>query len=121
MKYQHGPFHRKANTDKLLRYLAEGRVCIDIETGTVLKRDGTPFYIRVNGNGYKRFKVKESGRTTWFFVHKAVWLSANPEPIRFPYVIDHVNRDRMDCRLVNLRLVHIATNAKNRSDCEPAF
>lgn len=55
-------------------------------------------------------KVKLKGKS--YPVHRIMWLLAHGEhPDRF---VDHINGDRVDNRLCNLRLVTKAENAKNR-------
>ena len=55
-------------------------------------------------------KVKLKGKS--YPVHRIMWLLAYGEhPDRF---VDHINGDRVDNRLCNLRLVTKAENAKNR-------
>jgi len=58
-------------------------------------------YISITAN-YKRFLAH---RLAWFYVHGV-----------FPKEIDHINRDRMDNRLCNLRSVTRTENNLNRGD-----
>jgi HNH endonuclease len=56
--------------------------------------------IKVNGRSYKR------SRLIWLHVHGVD---------SFPHFLDHINRDRGDDRIENLRLVTHAENQRNRS------
>lgn len=56
--------------------------------------------IKVNGRSYKR------SRLIWLYVHGVD---------SFPHFLDHINRDRSDDRIENLRLVTHGENQRNRS------
>lgn len=64
-------------------------------------------------NGYLRFKlpkffnVKSAQR-----VHRIIWILLYDE---HPDTIDHINRDRSDNRLINLRNVSMKENLNNKS------
>lgn len=59
-------------------------------------------YLKVSGEGRKQIFVH---RLAWFLVY-GYW----------PEIIDHINRDTLDNRIVNLRDVSIRLNQHNRSD-----
>lgn len=56
--------------------------------------------IKINGRTYKR------SRLVWLYVHG---IDSDP------HLLDHINRDRSDDRVENLRLVTHAENQRNRS------
>lgn len=62
------------------------------------------WYIGVGGKQYP------AHRLAWFYVH-GVWPDGD---------IDHVNRNRMDNRLINLRVTTRSTNIHNSSHKNPA-
>lgn len=59
-----------------------------------------------NGNGYLRITIEGKSyyahRLAWFYAHKT-----------WPDVIDHINQDRSDNRLINLRPASKSQNAVN--------
>ena len=63
-----------------------------------LRRDGYR-YIQINSKQYL------AHRLAWFYIHKE-WPADH---------IDHINRNRADNRLENLRLSNLQLNAKNKS------
>ena len=64
-----------------------------------------------NCAGYLQVAIK-TDKTRKYLLHRLAWLYVHGE---FPKQIDHINHDRMDNRLVNLRAVTNSTNSKNRS------
>jgi len=62
----------------------------------------------INANGYKQFYV--CGKL--FLVHRLVWLIENGEMPNGS--IDHINQDKSDNRIQNLRLVPHSENMKNK-------
>lgn len=74
------------------------------ETSKILKRGY--YQIRV-GPGYK-YKPKR------FFMHHIVWIWYNG-PIPDGYEIDHINRDKLDNRIENLRCVKKHVNLSNNN------
>ena len=63
----------------------------------------------ISSDGYRRVNFLGRKRA----VHRMVWLHYYGEnPHSF---IDHINRDRLDNRIINLRCVTSSQNAQNRS------
>ena len=62
----------------------------------------------VQSTGYKIIRVRINRKRTCFLAHRLAWFLVSGEwP---PEEIDHINRDRADNRIVNLRL---ATRSQN--------
>lgn len=55
-----------------------------------------------NGTGYLRLRTRVNGRSRYFSLHRLVAQAFIPNPEGLPYV-DHVNGDRGDNRVENLR------------------
>ena len=65
-----------------------------------------------DGKGYTRFSV--DGKS--YLAHRLAWLYVNGA---FPIdQIDHLNHDRLDNRIANLRCVTHKENGKNQSLCK---
>lgn len=76
--------------------------CKGVSAGDLAGGEGTNGYwrIKINGRTYKR------SRLIWLYLHGVD---------SYPNVIDHINRDRSDDRIENLRVVTHAENQRNRS------
>ena len=61
-----------------------------------------------------RLRIPTTGKSVWFSVARLVWSSFKG-PIPENYTIDHVNRDRQDDRIENLRLATHVQQARNRN------
>ena len=66
----------------------------------------------INGRGY--IQVHLNGKT--YLKHKLISEQFIPNPDNLP-CIDHINHDRSDYRLINLRWISYSENSKNRSSC----
>jgi hypothetical protein len=67
---------------------------------------------RINKNGYRYIKLGKmllAHRLAWFFIH-GNWPTAS---------IDHINGERDDNRISNLRVVSTATNNQNLRSAKP--
>ena len=80
----------------------------------VLLRKGKPCGFKDNC-GYLRVGIK--GRK--YLVHRIIYKLHNPElDLSSDLVIDHIDRDRLNNRIENLRAVTKAVNNKNRAECK---
>lgn len=72
------------------------------------KYAGKEAFTSVGFNGYRQGSVFRQGMN----LHRVAWAIHHGE---WPDHIDHINRDRLDNRICNLRSVTKAENAKNLS------
>ncbi len=83
----------------------------NIKTGRFLK-------CQVDKDGYRRIGLHNGscGKriVKYFKVHRLLAIAYIPNPLNKPQ-IDHINRDRSDNRLCNLRWVTVKENANNRT------
>ena len=79
------------------------------ETGEMRWKSGR--LPRLNPKGYLRFMQSIDGKERSVFAHRLAWFIYYGKPP--DHYIDHVNHDRTDNRIENLRDVPNGTNAKN--------
>ena len=65
----------------------------------------------VNSAGYVLTRLRIAGKSPSIPLHHMVWVAVHG---RFPKVIDHINGDKTDNRLENLREVNRSENEANR-------
>ena len=65
----------------------------------------------INAHGYERFSVTYQGRVREIAFHRVLWAMAHGT---VPPMLDHINGDRSDNRLANLRVVDHTTNMQNQ-------
>lgn len=63
-------------------------------------------------HGYARHAWHDGTRVRWVSMHRLVWAWEYGKD-NVPRYIDHINRDRMDNRLCNLRATTLSLNAHN--------
>jgi hypothetical protein len=67
---------------------------------------------RLDNNGYKKVNLCKDGKGKTFRIHRLVALHYIPNPENKPQV-DHINRDKTDNRIQNLRWVSPSENCQN--------
>ena len=65
----------------------------------------------MNTNGYRIIKSTINGIGKKIYVHRLLWFMTHGE---LPRLLDHINRDRADNRIENLRKVSWSQNNRNR-------
>ncbi|MCZ0860977.1 HNH endonuclease, partial [Methanocorpusculum sp. MG] len=81
------------------------------------RRTGRLVPFRVTPDGYLEASVIIKGIRIHIRKHRAIWIAAHgilALPIDYALEIDHINHNRTDCRLENLRLVRPEVNRRNR-------
>lgn len=97
---------------ELFEYRADGFLVRKIKVG--VHALGSVTGSAVNKDGYRVCGV--DGRK--LYLHRIIYLFHHGS---LPKIIDHVNRDRLDCRIENLRASDFAQNAQNRKKAKKLF
>ena len=83
----------------------------DPETGKVLNQKNRPIGVKNPATGYLESHLRIDGKCFCLLLHRAAWvLTYGP----LPKQIDHVNGDKTDNRICNLREVTRSENEANK-------
>lgn len=119
--------HTMDRTKLILQCLSEGRIETNPETGKVFSRmirgsEGELTELKGSDcNGYLVHSLKYNGIKKQVKAHQVIWISVNGFYNKEEYQIDHINRDRKDNRIQNLRLVTAKENNANQDRWEGGF
>ena len=121
-------YESQQNTVFLLQVLSKNLIRVEPEQGLVFRSQKrfakNKVWIEPNSCGYLRFRMFDSGKKKWCFLHKCVWVFVNGV-VPPDLVIDHIDREIEHNYISNLRLLTRAENAKNISslidEINPAF
>ena len=70
---------------------------------------------RVVGRGYHQFGLSNRGeKQAWMLLHRIVAVALIPNPENH-YSVDHINGDKLDNRVKNLRWADRSTQERNKS------
>ncbi len=87
----------------------EGVVMREWKNGTKTEIKGS-----IGRNGYRMVSLTKQGKTKHFTVHRLLAIYFIPNPDNKP-ICDHINRDRSDNRIENLRWVTTHENCMNKT------
>lgn len=106
-------FHRKRNTEALKKALADGLLVVNTDTGEIRNKSGKVLKQTIEYYGYPSVYMRVDGVAHKFYVHKVVWLAAGNE-LEKDKQLDHIDRNRANASIDNLRLLSPAENLARR-------
>jgi len=109
----HRQFHRRRNTEALKKALADGLLVVNTDTGEIRNKSGKVLKQTIEYYGYPSIYMRVDGVAHKFYVHKVVWLAAGNEIEEYKQ-IDHIDMDRTNASINNLRLLSPSENLARR-------
>lgn len=101
-----------------------GQWIFDLAAGEIYnRRTGKPVRFRTTADGYLITDVRHKGIRTRIRKHRAIWVIANIRhglPVDASLEIDHINHNKTDCRIRNLRLVTHLQNERAKPAALPS-
>jgi hypothetical protein len=101
--------------------IQRGYIEVDVDSGIAYsmrfwgKRLGC-----INKGGYRVFTLHLDGLRKQIKLHRLIWIAHNGLP-PLNSQIDHINRNKLDNRIENLRLADSKLNSNNRRSYDGAF
>lgn len=109
-------YHGKKTSDDIIEQaLSAGVIYVDFDKGEAWSNRWPRPLGCHNQKGYKVCTLHFQGYRIQAKLHRIIWIAANGVPDKV-LVIDHINGEKDDNRLSNLRLTTNKGNAENRRD-----
>lgn len=100
--------------DFSVEVLQRGLVQVDALKGTVASRRFAGKTLgTINNGGYRVCTIRLNGQRKQLKIHRLIWISVFGIPPK-GLILDHINRKKLDNRIINLRAVDSKENAHNR-------